>query len=245
MHVLVTRPEPEAAAFGAQLEALGHTVTIEPLLRIEYLPVPADALAGAGGLIATSRNGARALADSPGADAARRLPLFAVGPGTAQLARELGFVNVVAGSGSAADLVPVILEAAGQLSGPLIHMRGEDVAFDLQKALRPSDIELREVICYGSLPAEGLAPQTRELLATGAIDAVILMSPRTGSIFTSLMAVEGLREPARSLVLLCLSPAVAATVEPLGATRVLVAESPDAPAMLAAVTRVATLWSGV
>jgi uroporphyrinogen-III synthase len=245
MHVLVTRPRSEAAAFGAQLEALGHKVTIEPLLQMEPLPVADDAFAGASGLIATSRNGLRALAASPVLDAARELPLFAVGPGTAQLARDLGFRMVTAGAGTGADLVPVIADAATATAGTLVHVRGEDVAFDLRGALAAHGIEVREVIAYRAKPAEALSQQTRDLLTTGEIDAVILMSPRTGLIFTRLVSAGGGRNAVQKLVLLCLSPAVAATVEPLGAARVEVAGSPDAASMLETVTRVATLWSGV
>lgn len=245
MHILVTRPEPEAAAFAAQIEALGHKATIEPLLRIEILPVPAEALHGAAGLVATSRNGVRALAESAGPGAVRRLPLFAVGPGTASLARELGFENVIAGTGSAADLVPALVEAARARPGTLVHIRGEDVAFDLKGALASHGIKVLDPVGYRSLAAEALSPNARSLLAGGEIDAVILMSPRTGSIFTHLAIAAGLREAVQKLVLLCLSPAVAATVEPLGAARVVVAESPSASAMMGAVTRVATLWSGV
>jgi hypothetical protein len=71
------------------------------------------------------------------------------------------------------------------------------------------------------------------------------MSPRTGSTFIRLAQAEGLSKAAQKLGFLCVSPAVAATIEPLGPARVEIAESPDAAAVLAAVTRVATLWSGV
>ena len=39
MHLLVTRPEPDAAELKAALEAQGHEVSVEPLLAIA---VPAD-----------------------------------------------------------------------------------------------------------------------------------------------------------------------------------------------------------
>ena len=245
MHVLITRPEPDAAALRAQLEALGHQVTVEPLLKIEHLPIASDVLAGIAGLIATSRNGLRALAASAALDAARELPLIAVGPGTAQLARELGFEHIIEGSGTADALVPVIIETSRDVYGTLAHLRGEDVAFDLRGALGARGIEVREVVCYRAMPATALTPQTRELLATGGINAVILMSPRTGAIFARLLTAAGLKKAPKSLVLLCLSPAVAATVEPLAPVRVELAASPNSAAMLAAVTRVATLWSGV
>ncbi len=245
MHLLVTRPESETAAFRAQLEALGHTVTADPLLRIEYLPIATDALEGSGGLIATSRNGLRAIAASPAIDTARRLPLIAVGTGTAQLAADLGFTEVITGPGTGAELVPLIVEKCRDRSAPMTHIRGESVAFDLKTALQERDIPLRELVAYRGASADALAPETRDLLLAGKIDAVILMSPRTAGIFAQLATEAGLREEARRLAFLCLSPAVAAATEPLSPTRVEIAKSPNLEGMLSAVTRVATLWSGV
>lgn len=187
----------------------------------------------------------RALADSPALQEARTLPLFAVGPGTAELARNLGFEAIKAGAGTGAELVPIIAEVIRAGGAPLLHIRGEDIAFDLKTALAERGIAVREAIVYRTKPAETLSPATRDLLRAGEIDGVILMSPRTGMTFTRLVAAEGLLGQARKLVLLCLSPAVAATVEPLAAARVEIAESPNAASMLGSVTRVATLWSGV
>lgn len=245
MHLLITRPEPDATAFRAQLEALGHTVTVEPLLHIEPLPIAAEAIDGVAGLVVTSRSGLRALSSSQAFNAALKLPTIAVGPGTARLARDLGFERVIAGSGSAADLEPIVIAVARELKGALAHVRGEDVAFDLEAALAARGIGLHNIVAYRAVAARALEPKTRELLAAGSIDAVILMSPRTGAILVRLVRAEGLDKAIHGLVLICLSPAVAAAVEALAPARLEVAESPDSEAMLAAVTRVATLWSGV
>jgi uroporphyrinogen-III synthase len=245
MHLLITRPEHDVDAFRAQLEALGHQVTSEPLLTIEHLPIAADALGDAAGLVVTSRNGVRALAASPALQAAQQLPIVAVGPGTAALARQLGFARINEGGGTATELVPLIADTARTLLGTLVHVRGEQVAVDLKTALRAQGVDLREIVAYRAVPATALRPGTRELLASGGIDAVILMSPRTGAIFARLIAVAGLREAAQKLVLLCLSPAVAASVEPLAPVRVEVADGPNSAGLLTTVTRVATLWSGV
>jgi uroporphyrinogen-III synthase len=245
MHVLITRPESDAAALRGELEALGHTVSVEPLLTIRVLPVPADAVEGITALVATSRNGLRALAASPAFDAAKQLPLIAVGPGTASLAEQLGFTRVTSGKGTGADLVPVIVATARELGGPVAHVRGKDVAFDLRGAVQGQGVDLREIVSYEAVPADRFQPRTRDLIASGAINAVILMSPRTGATFAKLAEAEGLSKAVQGLGFVCLSPAVAATVESLRPARVETAESPNAAALLAAVTRVATLWSGV
>jgi len=245
MRLLMTRPEAEAAAFSAQLEALGHSVVAEPLLQMELLPIAADALEGVGALILTSRNAARALAQSQAFGAARKRRIIAVGPGTASLARELGFSDIVTGPGTGAELVPVIAAQARSLEGAFAHLRGDVIAFDLKQALAAHGVAVREISAYRSNPARAFSPQTRALLQNHELDAVILMSPRTGTIFTELVMASGLEAPARDLVLLCLSPAVAAAVKPLCPKRIEVAESPNLEAMLSVVTRVATLWSGV
>ncbi len=236
MHLLITRPETEAATFRARLEALGHTVSVDPLLTIEHLPVAADALRGTTGLIVTSRNGLRALAAPPAIDDARKLPLIAVGTGTEQLARDLGFESITVGPGTGADLVPIIVQMAGASPGPFTHVRGEDVAFDLKTALASHGIDLRELVTYRARAAERLHPDTENLLAEGKLDAIILMSPRTARIFTQLVQAAALEKAVKALRLLCLSPAVAAAIEPIGATRVEVAERPNLEGMLATVT---------
>jgi len=245
MHILLTRPEPDAAACRAQLEALGHRVTAEPLLTVETLPLPETAFDGAAGVVVTSRNGLRALAASPEIEKARPLPLLAVGPGTGDLAKQLGFADVTASTGTGEALFPTVVERAGGAAGPYVFVRGEDVAFDLAKACEQQGVVLRSIIAYRAQPASCLSPETAELIASGELDAVILMSPRTGRIFVRLASEAGLVKECANLVFCSLSRNVAATLEPLGASRVEIAETPNSSAMLTTVTRVATLWSGV
>ncbi len=65
MHLLVTRPDPDASELITQLEHAGHTVSNFPLLKIKFLkPLPLATLPPQAILI-TSANGARALAKHP------------------------------------------------------------------------------------------------------------------------------------------------------------------------------------
>ncbi|MFZ8393410.1 uroporphyrinogen-III synthase, partial [Staphylococcus aureus] len=86
-----------ADKFGAELAACGVASTVSPLLEIELLPLDTGAFEGTQGLIATSRNGLRALAAGPALVEAVALPIYVVGPGTAELARALGFSKIIAG----------------------------------------------------------------------------------------------------------------------------------------------------
>ena len=117
MRVLITRPEPDAAYEAELIAARGHQPVLAPLLEIEFCKA-ALPLAGAYGLIVTSRNALRALAAHPDRVAASRLPLYAVGEATAEAAWELGFAEVTAGPGTAEGLAALIARDVAPGAGP-------------------------------------------------------------------------------------------------------------------------------
>lgn len=236
MHILVTRPEPDAASLRQRLEALGHRVTAAPMLSIELAPEAIGNLRGVAALIATSRNGLRALAASPRMPAAVRLPVFAVGKATAAAARAMGFATVIEGPGTARALAGVIAKHMKAEDGTLLHLAGDRLAFDLKTALEAAGFAVRQPMVYRQLPAADFAPPVATAIRDGAVDAVILMSPRTARVYASLVATAGLADGARRAAYVCLSPAVAAALAGLEPVRTEVAASPGMDSLMDAVT---------
>ena len=109
MRLLVTRPEPDALLLKARLEAMGHEATVAPLSSVSFEDAEAIELTEVQALIATSRNGLKALKVQGVQKIAALLPLYAVGQATAKEARALGFQTIIVGGGTVADLVPVIV----------------------------------------------------------------------------------------------------------------------------------------
>jgi uroporphyrinogen-III synthase len=245
MHVLITRPEPDAGELKSELEALGHTVSVEPMLHIELLPIPGDAFAGAQAILATSRNAVRALAVSAALSPALELPIFTVGASTAELARASGFRHVIAGAGAARDLVALVEAEADRAKGPLVHVAGEHLAFDLAAAIAGRGYEVRNLTAYRAVAARAFTGQTAQRIASGGVDAVLLMSPRTAAIFAQLVEVAGVKEGASRLIYVCLSESVAEALGGLAPRRREIAAAPNLAAMLAAIARVATQSTGV
>ncbi len=240
MHLLVTRPEPDAAEIKARLEAAGHRVSIDPMIEIEYLAVSEAALSGAQALVVTSRNALRALSRTPGAFArARALPTFAVGPETKELALAQGFTNVTVGPGSARELVPVIAAAADPSGGPLVHLSGDHVAFDLAPALATHGLTLTRLVVYKSVGATSFRPETVAEIADRALDGVVLMSAKTAQTYLSLLEAHGLVAPARHLVHFCLSWAVAERLTRLQPCPLEVSSAATSEQMLALIARIA------
>jgi uroporphyrinogen-III synthase len=233
MRLLVTRPEPDALKLRALLEEHGHQAAVEPLLRVSFDDADPIDLEGVQALIATSRNGLRALKSHPGLAEARQLPLFAVGEATAKEARALGFEVVVTGAGTAQELVVHMVSALDPAAGLLLHLAGDALAGDLRGALEQHGFRVLKPQVYRMLPATALSEDTVEQLAMGEIDGVTLLSPRTAQVYAALMRKQGLASVARGLVHFCLSPAVARRLEPLGTLRVQIADNPHLAEVLA------------
>jgi uroporphyrinogen-III synthase len=240
MHLLMTRPEAggEADALEAALVAGGHRVTRAPLLSVSY-PGTLPSLDGAQALIATSRNGLKAVADLlPGA--ALHLPLYAVGPATAALGRRMGFQRVVEGAGTARELEALILAEAKPDAGAFVHLAGDTLAYDLKSALAASGFTVRTEVVYQTREAGEFPAHVVDTFRAGAFDGVILMSPRTARVYARLARDCGLSGAARSMAHFCLSEAVGRELASLGSVRIEVASLPNSQEMLALITREAS-----
>jgi uroporphyrinogen-III synthase len=239
MRLLVTRPEPDALKLKGLLERRGHEATVDPLLSVTFEDVEPVELEGAQALIATSRNALRALKASPSLALAKTLPLFAVGHATAAEGRTLGFSTIVTGAGTSAELVAHIVSAIDPVAGLLIHLAGDTVTGNLKGELEAHGFRVRQPVVYRMRPAQWLAEDTVEQLATREIDGIILMSPRTAAVYASLIAKQGLTATVRPMPHFCLSRAVAHRLEPLGAVRAIVTEAPSLEVLLALIDETA------
>lgn len=236
MHILMTRPESglEPDPIRDALRAAGHRIMQAPLLSVTFTGAM-PSLKGAQALIATSRNGLRAVAPIPGD--ALALPIFAVGPATAALAQRLGFRRIIEGPGTGRELADVIRAEIDPAAGALIHLASDTLAFDLKGALTPLGFDVRTETVYRTEIASALPPEVADTLRRDELDAVLLMSPRTARVYTDLVATPALAAAARRLRHFCLSDAVAAELSPLGSVSVAVARLPNAQEMLALIAR--------
>jgi uroporphyrinogen-III synthase len=233
MRLLVTRPADDSVVFSRELEALGHTVTIEPLLTIQTDNTDEVDLDGAQALIATSRNGLRALAKGPHLDQAKALVLFAVGPGTAATARGMGFTSIIKGPSNARELVPLIAEHAEVNSGPLVHLAGDTIASNFVDELHRLGFFVTQPIVYTTQAATRLASPLVASMRNKRIDGVILLSPRTAEVYARLVDHHGLSAAASQITHFCISAATAARLEALPLVPIKVAPAPNLQEMLA------------
>ena len=210
LQVLITRPRPQALELARALEAHGDTVLLEPLLTIERIAGATPDLEGVQAIVLTSANAVPALGEPVAGAAARRLPVFAVGAATAAAARDAGCASVVAAGGDGADLARLIARRCRPDDGALLHLCGEHVRPGLAEGLAAAGFALRVQAVYRAEPARALTPGTIAALERGALDAVLLFSPRTARTLVALIRKHQLDAALASTAAICLSAAVAA-----------------------------------
>ncbi len=225
LRLLVTRPEPEASNTAAWLAARGHIPILQPMLRIVFFPAAAVSEEPVA-LVATSRNGVRALATWPFAATRRGKPLFVTGDGTAAEARDAGFTDVRAGAGDAVSLVAVIREALPSATGPLLHAAGRDRTPALADGLRAAGYDLRVVEAYRADAVTTLEPEVVHLLGSGEIDGALVFSRRTAQAFVDATLGEGLERSLAGLRFFAISDHAAEPLRPF-ARDIRVAPHPD------------------
>ncbi len=235
MHVLLTRPEPDSIRLKGLLEKRGYAALAAPLSSFVAIGLEPGELEGVTGLIATSRNALRALVGGDALAAARGLTVFAVGAATAEEARRMGFARVVRGPGTASDLGPLIASMVDPAEEMLLHLAGERLAVDLAGELEQLGIRVLNATVYRMEMAEALPAETIGALRTGAIDAVMLMSPQAAAIWVRLVQRHDLVASVSQIAHLCLSEAVARRLQPLGQLQIDVADQPNLEEMLALV----------
>jgi uroporphyrinogen-III synthase len=224
MHVLVTRPEDDAARTAQALAARGHTVLVAPLMRVETIE-----RAFGGPFAAVLLTSANAALTQRGRAALTHLPAFAVGARTAAAAREAGFAQVESADGALADLVRLV--RARRPGGRLLYLAGEDRAGDLAADLAVHGIAVETAVVYRAVPVDALPADAVRALTGRRIDAVLHYSRRSALTFLHLATQAGLLNAILNLAHYCLSQDVAAVLRESGAGQVSVAAVPTEAAL--------------
>ncbi|MBC8158306.1 MAG: uroporphyrinogen-III synthase [Alphaproteobacteria bacterium] len=232
MRLIITRPHEDAEPLASALATLGIETAIEPLLSIEITNSPEPDLSDVQALLLTSANGVRAFAQI---SRVRNVPVFAVGDASARAAVDAGFERVESASGNVDDLAELIGQKLKPESGALLHIAGSKVAGDLAGYLGEGGYDYRRLQLYHAAKATALTTECVNAIKNRTVDGVVMYSPRTAENFVDLLRHAGVADCSAHLTAFCLSAAVAAKLEALAWSRVIVAETPDQAALIKSV----------
>jgi uroporphyrinogen-III synthase len=227
MRLIVTRPLEDAGPLSAKLQALGHEVTLVPLMTIKPradVQIPNRAWAVA---VATSANAIRAL---PKGHDIHSLRMLTVGPQSLAAAKQAGFARAEAHGGDVKGIAQFIFANFTPDLGPILYLSGAETTGDLHGALAANGFECVRVILYDAVPAIALGPAVAALKSDSP-PGVLLYSPKSARIWLDLVTREALLPAAAKATYICLSANVANVLP--GSWRRLAAQAPDETALLA------------
>jgi uroporphyrinogen-III synthase len=241
MAILVTRPHPDGESTAANLRTRGFEVLLAPMLRFEPGAFHDDTTAHYGAVIVTSANALRAIESQLKGNPLLKLPLFAVGEHTATAARSIGFENVISAQGDASTLRECVLASVKtkilKKASPLLYLAGADLAHDLAGELGERGFTVATQTTYRMVALSSLPREVSDAFAASRIDAVLHYSRRSARAFLESIRAAGVEISALSVPQCCISAGIATVIRDAGATRVLVAASPDENALFSLLDR--------
>jgi uroporphyrinogen-III synthase len=221
-------------ATAARLEAMGHSAVLLPVMEAVHHPQAAlNALARPHSAIAvTSAEVFRALEPYTEQLAPHlQTTVYCVGPATAQVARQMGFQQVIAGTGTGVSLARVAVDASASLADGLVYLAGWPRSPAFEAGLQAAGIACHTAETY-RMSAIAHAPETVDnLLQANKPDVALFYSHETTRHFFALLspqtatALSGTR-------LICLSQHVADAIPP-GFGPAAIASDPSEEALLA------------
>lgn len=223
--VLVTRPQPAAARTAVQLVDMGHKPVLLPLTRTVALEfsLPEGRFDA---LTVTSANAFRHI-DAHRLQSLTALPLFAVGEGTAQAAREAGYSDVIEGGGDAVRLARTMGEALPE-NARVLYLAGRVRQPVFEERIAASRIAMSVCNVYDIEPVHYEADTLDHILGDAPFDAVLFYSAVAARRFAEITRGIEARIGADARFL-CISARVAHTLPPHWRSRALVADHPDEP----------------
>ena len=219
---IVTRAEPGASVTAGRIVARGGKALVMPLFQIVATGAAISEATRFQAVVFTSANGVRTA--PAGLD--RSLPAFAVGDATAAAARAAGFGAVISADADGAALAALLTAQLRPGAEPVLHVRGEDVAFDVTAALKAAGFQAQALVTYRSEAINTLSPDQMALAATAL--GVLFHSARGAEVGARLMA-----PLAPHLMAICISEAAKAAAQTAPFSRFAVAERPTDEAVIA------------
>jgi len=230
--VLVTRPEPGAAATARRLSGLGCEAVLLPLTATRAVGIAAVPDARRFDAVAVTSSAALRHAPASLLQAFAHLRLFAVGDRTAAAARQAGFGQVESAGGGASELAARI---AGSLppAARVAYLCGRVRTGALAARLAAAGFEAAVVETYDTVAVERTPAETAAALGGRPFDAVLLHSANAAGLFPRLLGRPETGRLLEAARLLCISARTAAALSPSLRPSAEIAARPDEAALLA------------
>ena len=201
MHILLTRPLEDCQEMISRFQLLGHQISHLPLLNIDKLNYEKINFSDYKGIIFTSANSIKFL-DLKKIN--KKIFCFCVGNATEKKARNVGFQNVIAASGSVENLRELILQNFDKKNGKLIYVSGELISSNLDLQLVNEGYDVKRIINYKSTHNEKFDKKFIDDLRLNIPDIVYIYSQNSASSFLNFIKIYQLENMWMNTNIMCI-----------------------------------------
>ncbi|MCP1241998.1 uroporphyrinogen-III synthase [Acetobacter lambici] len=234
--VIITRPEPGLGETASAIARAGWEPVLAPALHVQACAVghlprrPAALLLTSGQAVGVAAK-----------NVSLSVPVFAVGDRTAQKARAAGFVTVCSAGGNAQALVRLVVGNGTPEQGTLLLFSGAGQGVDLAASLRNHGFSVVRRVAYRAEGVVEFPASVVQALQMERIAAILFFSARSAQSWLNAVPDGRILAQVMALRAVVMSDVVAQALHQAGwRGPVMVAASPDAPAMLAALEALRT-----
>jgi uroporphyrinogen-III synthase len=215
LHILFTKSQNSSEILIKKFTAKGHRVTIFSILNIKPIIIPDINFKDFTSAIFTSSNAVQNLKNIKNIKNINHLKCFCVGEETAEIAKKIGFLNIVSAGGNYIKLRDLIFKSCDKAKENFIYVRGEFISNDLEGDFKKQGYNLKSATNYTAEPNLNIDHQLIEDLKNKLVDVIFVYSKRTADQLLKIILNHKITNELDNCSLNCISINVANTLKRL------------------------------
>tara|TARA_B100000963_G_scaffold318966_1_gene300467 strand:+ start:13646 stop:14401 length:756 start_codon:yes stop_codon:yes gene_type:complete len=224
--ILLTRPEKDSKNFSEYLDKNFFEYYLAPLIKIIKCKYEFDKNVDYDFLLFTSKNGLRNFQKIE-----HKKKIFVIGDGTFNLAKKIGYANVVNIKGDSNDL-KIKMKPFLKQSDKILHPTSTLRNIDLENFFGSEGCYYKQLRCYKSVMINQKSEVFEKFFKSCKDGLITLFSRRTAISFKKEISKLGLMQNHRGKKILTLSDSIAKEIKELNFKKVYVCSQPNERAML-------------
>ena len=230
--ILLTRPEKDSLNFSEYLDKNLFECFLAPLIKIIKCKYDFDKKEEFDFVLFTSRNGVRNFQQIK-----HKKKTFVIGDGTFNLAKKVGYTNMVNIKGNSNDL-KIKIKPFLQKNKRILHPTSTLKNIDLENFFESEGCYYKQLKCYKSIMINQKAELFENFFKSCKDGLVTLFSRRTAISFKKELSKLGLMQSYGGNKILTLSNSIAEEIKELNFDRVYVSSQPNEKGMLNLIKKV-------
>jgi uroporphyrinogen-III synthase len=215
LHILFTKSQNSSEILIKKFTAKGHRVTNFSILNIKPIIIPDINFKDFTSAIFTSSNAVQNLKNIKNIKNINHLKCFCVGEETAEIAKKIGFLNIVSAGGNYIKLRDLIFKSCDKAKENFIYVRGEFISNDLEGDFKKQGYNLKSATNYTAEPNLNIDHQLIEDLKNKLVDVIFVYSKRTADQLLKIILNHKITNELDNCSLNCISINVANTLKRL------------------------------